>query len=567
MSDFEAKTSDIIDTKESLVNRVRRYRFCYLISLPAMLFIIFFKFGTLGIGIRLPFVAYKLSKGIANSQWVGLANFKEFFTQGHILKSIQNSIVLNICFALLCSVIALLIIWGLGGISSKRGLAFFTTVFLIPLFIPSVVYTYWIYFLFSKTDVLQNPDFARFIYICAQTLKYSGIPIIMGVSSVNSSRLRLQNIAEVSGVNPATTWFKPALKVVLAFSVIQLAVLLNNDYEMISTMYNNSVYSTMDVFDTYVYRTGVLGFDYSRGEAKWFMKSVIQLISITEAYLLVRKFFKDELFLQDDEKNAAYDLKRERVNKIKLIPTVLYAGIILCFLFIILIYPFITGIGLSNIFKTMPKYIFLNHFLASMAAVLINAVIIVTIAYPLTAYKLPGRSFYKAILIIALSISSLSISEYLYYRNLGMFNNYLPFIVNGSLGLTGIFVLKSIFNSKYSKDKTEGELAGKSECSMFFTVFLLRVWRPVIALSVLQFACCWGSFSASLNYISKRSLFTPILFFREMLSGAALLPKEGIGINPAGMQLGAVITIIPVALFLIFRRFFTSEIFAGQIRR
>lgn len=567
MSDFKAEISNKVETKESLIIRIRRYKFCYLISLPAMLFIIFFKLGTLGIGLRLPFVAYTPSKGIVNSEWVGLANFKEFFTQGHIFKSVQNSIVLNLGFVLLCSIIALIIIWCFEGISSKGGLAFFTTVFLVPLFIPSVVYTYWIYILFSKTGISQNPDYARLIYICAQTLKYSGIPIIMGIASVNSCRLRLHNVSEVSGANPATAWIKPAFKVILAFSVIQLSVLLNNDYEFISTLYNNSVYSTMDVFDTYVYRTGVMGFDYSRSETKWFIKSVIQLITITSAYLLVRKFFKNDLFLMHDEKNADYDVKRERVNWIKLIPAALYAGIILCFLFIVLIYPFMTGTGLSDIFKAIPKYTFLNHFLASLAAVGINAFIIITIAYTLTAYKLPGRRLIKAVLIIALSISSYSISEYLYYRNLGMFNNYLPFIVKGSLDLTGIFVLKSIFNSKYSKEKTEGGLSGKSEGNMFFTVFLPRVWKPVIALSVLQFANCWGSFLASVSYISKRSLFTPVLFFRETLNAVTMLPKEGTGVSLAGMQLGAVITIVPVALFIIFRRCFTAETFAGQIRK
>jgi len=573
MDNSEVNTSNVIETKNSLVSRIWRYKFCYLISIPALLFIILMKYVPVIAEVRLPFIDYKPAQGIMNSKWVGMENLKSIISQYYFPRIIQNSIILNVGFITICSAVAFIMIWGLSRISSKKTIAFFTTIFLIPLFIPPVVISRWLIIASSKMYFLSDPVYARLAYICVETLKYSGIPIILGIAAVNSYKsLHINEAGEYEGTS-ASALVKPVLKVIAAFSLIQLSLFLTDDFELVLTMYNPKVYTTMDVFDTYMYRAGILQFGFSKSAAIWLIKLVVQLVTVTIAYLLVKKLFKNDLFKHVEEKSTANIYKHKGTNWVGLIPVLLYSGAILYILFMILVYPFTLKSppygNMKEIMEIMPQNAFYKHFLASIAAVAVNAFITVTLAYPLTARKLPGRSFIKAILIAAMGIGSYTISEYLYYRSLGMANTYLPFVIISSFNIINIFVLKSIFNSKYTVDKDTGALSGKSEGNMFFTLFLPKVWRPLIALSVLQFSSCWGSFYTSMIFTTNRNIFTPILIFRETaLSISNDISNETVMfVKGASLQLGAVITVVPIVLFLIFRHFFTSETFVGQIRK
>lgn len=569
MDNLETNTSNSTGTKTSLIKRIWRYKFCYLISIPGILFIILMKFLPVIMGIRLSFIAYKPAQGIFNSPWVGMENFKSIISQPYLPRIIKNSIMLNAGFVLMCSCLAFIIVWGLSRIPS-RAATVFTTIFLIPLFIPSVVLCCWIYAKFSNS--LSNSYYVRFIYMCAQTIKYSGIPIILGVASVNSCKSQSVNEAGKYVKLSAGAFIKPLLRVILAFSIIQMSLIFTNDFEMVLTMYNSKTYTTMDIFDTYNYRTGLVQFGYSKSATMWLIRFIVQIITATFAYLLLRRLFKNDLFHQKEVRSVNYESVRKGTNLAGLIPVVLYSGFILFILYMILIYPFTLRnsqyLSLSTVMGIIPKNAFPRHFLASMAGALLSAIFTVTLAYPLTAQKLPGRSLIKAVLIATVSIGSYSISEYLYYRSLGMADPNLAFVISGSFSIAGIFVLKSIFNSKYANEKEDRASLGKSEGNMFFTLFLPRIWKPLTALTILQFSSLWGSFYTSLIFTGKREFFTPILIFNELIHAINLkLPSGGLLLNPAVLQLGAVITIVPVALFLIFRPFFTSETFVGQLRK
>jgi putative aldouronate transport system permease protein len=204
------------------------------------------------------------------------------------------------------------------------------------------------------------------------------------------------------------------------------------------------------------------------------------------------------------------------------------------------------------------------YFLINLAAVIISFLITLTLAYPLTVKDLPGRGIYKVYLVVVLVMGVGSLHEYILFKNMGMINTFYPHLFSGFISI-GVFVLKSIFNSKYSELKEKASLEGRGELHTFFCLFVPKVWKPLIALGVLQFVAMWNSFYSSLVYMTRGDAFSPIMLFKTISTAGN---KMGIAFNDRIiLEFGAIISLPSILLLVIFRKLLTSEVFISQSRK
>ena len=145
---------------------------------------------------------------------------------------------------------------------------------------------------------------------------------------------------------------------------------------------------------------------------------------------------------------------------------------------VIFIYPFIPGegMGFSALLGKIPGFFgsYYKHLAAALFSAIVNTFLTVTLAFPLTAKRLPGRTLYKIILLLLIVASTgyPHLAEYLFFRNLGMVNTMAPYIVGGMFALINVFILKSIFNSRYSDVKEKAEQGKPKRAFTVFTLFI-----------------------------------------------------------------------------------------------
>lgn len=68
-------------TRKEIVKDWKKNKLLYLMAVPLIAFFIVFAYLPMG-GILMAFENYKPKLGILRSQWVGLENFKDFFSIG-----------------------------------------------------------------------------------------------------------------------------------------------------------------------------------------------------------------------------------------------------------------------------------------------------------------------------------------------------------------------------------------------------------------------------------------------------------------------------------------------------
>ncbi len=119
---------------------------------------------------------------------------------------------------------------------------------------------------------------------------YSSIVYLAAITSIDPG---LYEAATMDGAS----WSKKVWHVtlpgmmpfILLMTILSLPNILNAGFDQIYNLYSPVVYQSGDIIDTYVYRIGLIGRDYSLGTAVGLVKSVIGLFLIWSSNKIAEK--------------------------------------------------------------------------------------------------------------------------------------------------------------------------------------------------------------------------------------------------------------------------------------
>ena len=77
---------------------------------------------------------------------------------------------------------------------------------------------------------------------------------------------------------------------------MRIGNLMSLGWDKIILLYNERVYKTADVMSTYVYRRGLVEFDYSFGAAVGLMNSAVNILLLLGANLILRRLNETSLW-------------------------------------------------------------------------------------------------------------------------------------------------------------------------------------------------------------------------------------------------------------------------------
>ena len=84
--------------------------------------------------------------------------------------------------------------------------------------------------------------------------------------------------------------------VIILMAAMSLGNILNAGFDQVYNLYTPPVYETGDIIDTYVYRVGLNGMQYSFGTAIGLMKSVIAFVLMMTANGLAKRYTDSKIF-------------------------------------------------------------------------------------------------------------------------------------------------------------------------------------------------------------------------------------------------------------------------------
>ena len=287
----------------------------YLMAIPMLTYYILFHYGAM-YGAIIAFKDFRPSKGILRSSWAGLTYFRMFFTDVYFLRIILNTLAinaLNLAFGFPMPIIFALLLNEIRNKFFKRTVQ---TISYLPYFISTMVICgmiidfvardgiitkfFTLFGLKTNTSLLLNAKYFRPIYITSEIWAHMGWGAVIYISALTGIDPQLYEAAEIDGAKK----FRQLLHItlpgiiptIIIMLILRLGSMMNVGFEKIILLYNTNIYSTADVISSYVYRRGLLEFNFSYGAAVGLFNSVVNFTLVFMSNWISRKVGETSLF-------------------------------------------------------------------------------------------------------------------------------------------------------------------------------------------------------------------------------------------------------------------------------
>jgi len=292
----------------------RRYKYIYWMLIPVILYYVIFHYVPM-LGQIIAFQDYRPAKGLLGSKWIGLANFKRFFSGPYAFRVIKNTIVISFFEILIGFPAPIILALMLNELHGKRFKKVVQTITYMPHFISlvvacgmiitfvgsqGVITSFLQFFGFPEENLLAKPEYFVGIYVLSgvwQSVGWGSIIYLATLSGVD------QSLYEAASIDGAGRFAKlryitfPSLIPIIAVQLImRIGHIMSQGSEKIILLYSPVVYETADTIASYVYRVGLQEQNYSMGAAVGMFNAMINLSLVCLANGFSKKYVHESLW-------------------------------------------------------------------------------------------------------------------------------------------------------------------------------------------------------------------------------------------------------------------------------
>jgi len=297
-----------------VVKDFRRNKYLYIMVAPVVAFYIIFHYLPM-YGAQIAFRNFSPSLGIFDSPWVGLEHVINFVESHYFWRLIRNGLLLNlyeIIFGFPAPIILALLINELRNSAFKR---ISQTIVYLPHFISLVVVAGLVREFVSleglindilvligmeRTVILQIPELFRPVFITSLVWQSMGWGSIIFLAALSGIDPQLYEAATLDGCGR----FKKILYITLPgimptiviLLILRMGSMFDVGFERIILLYNPLTFETADVIGSFVFRRGLLEFNWSYSAAVGLFNSVINFAMILMANWLSRRVNETSLW-------------------------------------------------------------------------------------------------------------------------------------------------------------------------------------------------------------------------------------------------------------------------------
>lgn len=283
--------------------------------LPGLLFFILFKYLPMW-GVLISLQNYQPALGQWGSEWVGLAHYKRFFSDPSFWMLFRNTTLLAVYSIVIFFPMPIIVALLLNELRVQWFKRSIQTLIYIPHFFSIVVVVAISYVLFTteggiinemivgiggeKVNFLTEPEWFRPMVTLQVVWKETGFGTIIFLAALAGVDPQLYEAAKIDGAN---RWHQlchitlPAIRsTIVILLILRLGHFLDTGFEQMLLMINALNRDVGEVFDTYVYTSGILEGQFSYSTTVGLFKSIVGLVLVVIANRIARKLGEEGVY-------------------------------------------------------------------------------------------------------------------------------------------------------------------------------------------------------------------------------------------------------------------------------
>ena len=294
---------------------MKRHWQLYLLVLAPIAYFVIFKYIPM-YGAQIAFREFSITRGITGSEFIGMAHFEAFFNSPNFWLLIKNTLGISIFSLIVGFPAPIILALALNEVRSVRFKKTVQMVTFAPFFISTVVMVSMIIIFLSprlgfvdhivralgseSINFMGVPGYFKSIFVWSNVWQGVGYGAVIYLAALAGINPELYEAAKVDGasrikkiVHVDIPGIAPAIIILLILSVGQI---MNVGFEKIYLMQNPLNLSTSEVISTYVYKTGLLGANFSFSAAVDLFNSVLNLILLITVNSIAKRISDNSLW-------------------------------------------------------------------------------------------------------------------------------------------------------------------------------------------------------------------------------------------------------------------------------
>lgn len=214
----------------------------------------------------------------------------------------------------------------------------------------------------------------------------------------------------------------------------------------------------------------------------------------------------------------------------------------------------------------------LNTLIITVVGTILALIITSCVAYAMSQRELKGKTFFRAANLITLFFSGGMVPYYLIIVVLGLYDNFLVYIIPSVYSVYNMIILSSFFRGIDGELREAAIVDGASEIRIWATIFL-PLSKPALATVGLWVAVArWNAYLPTLLYTSKsENMWTLQYYLMRIIRDSQMPPGEGVygdQVSQKTISFAAIIvSIVPIlCIYPVISKFFTKGVMVGSLK-
>lgn len=297
------------------IKKIWRFGPLYLMMLPGIIYLVINNYLPM-FGLATAFKDINFAKGIWQSDWIGLDNFKFLFLTSDAWIITRNTILYNGAFIVIGLIFAVGLAVLLNEIKNKIAMRLYQSIIILPFLISMVLVSYLVYSMLSidtgfinKTILpmlgiepiswYNEPKYWPFILTLVNIWKGAGYSCIVYLAAIIGIDPEYYEAAKLDG---ASKWQQLKMitipiitPVIIMMTLLSIGRIFYSDFGLFYQVPMNAgaLYSTTNVIDTYVFRGLMQRGDIGMSAATGFYQSIVGFVLVIVSNYVVRKINKE----------------------------------------------------------------------------------------------------------------------------------------------------------------------------------------------------------------------------------------------------------------------------------
>lgn len=301
------KSKVAVKRKRNIGGYLRNNWQLYLMVLVPLIYMILFKYKPM-LGTVVAFKKFNIYKGIWDSPWVGLANFREAFASQDFWIALKNTLVLNLGDLIIGFPIPIFLAIFLNELRSNRLRKVTQTLLYLPNFLSWVIISGIATQLLANTGLVNNilnamgfdsvaflsDNFLwRIVYWFFGVWQGAGYSLIVYLAALMAVDTSLGEAAYIDGATRLQRIWHVTLpqisSTITILLIMQVGKLVTISFDRPYLMGNTLVRDASNVISTYVYSVGLAAGRFDFATAVGLFQTIVGVILVLSANAVIKK--------------------------------------------------------------------------------------------------------------------------------------------------------------------------------------------------------------------------------------------------------------------------------------